>query len=142
MNYVIGFLPFILLLLVLYIARVIRQQKAKTILEENMDKTKLYIDNGKTVDDGIIVKSLNGAKPVVGRDDRGNYVIVNIGINTLSVSFRALKDFAAGVAVGSVSGVMPIKEFDDDITCLAQRNIVYRLSLNKETRVLEVKPIT
>ena len=118
-----------------------RQAQAKKELEANPTAAKLYTDSGKTISDGIKVHTLNGQKPTLGLDERGNYVILRPGENRLSVGFVGLKDFAVSVAATTATKA-PVEaaETQAEIVCQAEPRRNYKIVFDKATSAFSVEP--
>ena len=110
-------------------------------LEANPTAGKLYTDSGKTISDGIKVHTLNGQKPTLGLDERGNYVILRPGENRLSVGFVGLKDFAVSVAATTATKA-PVEaaETQAEIVCQAEPRRNYKIVFDKATSAFSVEP--
>lgn len=118
-----------------------RQAQAKKELEANPMAAKLYTDSGKTISDGIKVYSLNGQKPTLGLDERGNYVILTPGENRLLVGFVGLKDFAASVAATTATKA-PVEaaEIQAEVVCQAEARREYKIVFDKTVSTFSVEP--
>ena len=119
-------------LAIIYIFRLIRESRAKKLLNSPTN-VKLYLAGSKkAMSDGIKVLLINGKKPIIGKDSGGNYVVLSLGDNVISAYFITFKHFVIAATIPLLAPlIINSKKKQGEVKCSVESGSTYILDFGR-----------